>query len=65
MPGTGEIIVIMAVAFLLFGPQKMPEIGRSVGKALRELQKMRDELMNTVNGSLDDEDTDPRRKYDR
>ena len=45
MPGFPEMVVIVAVALLLFGPEKMPEIGRAVGKALRELQKMRNEIM--------------------
>lgn len=56
MIGGTEIIVILAFAFLLFGPQKMPEIGRSVGKALRELQKVREEFMGGVDSALDDKD---------
>lgn len=60
MPGGGELLVILGVAFLLFGPQKMPEIGRSVGRALRELHKVRDEFLH----GLDDDwnlDDKPRR----
>lgn len=57
MFGGSEIIVILAVAFLLFGPQKMPEIGRSVGKALRELQKVREEFMSGIDAAVDDKDT--------
>ena len=56
MPGGTEILVILAVTFLLFGPKKMPEIGRNVGKALRELQKIREEFMNSVESALDDKD---------
>lgn len=56
MFGGSEIIVILAVAFLLFGPQKMPEIGRSVGRALRELQKMREELMNGIDSAMNDDE---------
>lgn len=56
MLGGSEIIVILAFAFLLFGPQKMPEIGRSIGKALRELQKVREEFMSGVESVMDDKD---------
>jgi len=45
--------MILAAAFLLFGPSKMPEIGRGVGRALRELQKVRNEFLH----GLDDEDS--------
>jgi len=35
----GEIFVIVAVIFIIFGPQKIPEIARKVGKGLREVKK--------------------------
>ncbi|AFY54452.1 twin arginine-targeting protein translocase, TatA/E family [Rivularia sp. PCC 7116] len=37
--GLPEMAVIMAVALLVFGPKKLPEIGRSMGKALRGFQE--------------------------
>jgi sec-independent protein translocase protein TatA len=37
--GSPEIIVIMLIALLLFGPKKLPEIGRTLGGAVRELKK--------------------------
>jgi sec-independent protein translocase protein TatA len=36
--GLPEMILIMAVALLIFGPKKLPEIGRSVGKAIKGFQ---------------------------
>jgi TatA/E family protein of Tat protein translocase len=36
--GTQELIVIFIVAFLVFGPKKLPELGRTLGKGLRELK---------------------------
>ncbi len=36
--GTQELIVIFIVAFLVFGPKKLPELGRTIGKGLRELK---------------------------
>lgn len=42
--GTPEIIIILVIALVVFGPQKLPEIGRQVGSALRELNKMRSDV---------------------
>ena len=36
--GTQELIVIFIVAFLVFGPKKLPELGRTLGKGIRELK---------------------------
>lgn len=36
--GLPEMIVIMVIAVLIFGPKKLPEIGRSMGKAIRSFQ---------------------------
>lgn len=33
--GTGEIILIVVVALLIFGPKKLPQLGRSVGESIR------------------------------
>lgn len=38
--GTQEIVVILVIALIVFGPQKLPEIGRQIGTAMRELRKM-------------------------
>ena len=47
--GPAEILVILFVALLVFGPQRLPEVGRQVGAAIRELRRMQD----TVRGELD------------
>jgi sec-independent protein translocase protein TatA len=36
--GTGEIILLLAVALLLFGAKRLPEIGRSLGGGMREFK---------------------------
>jgi len=36
--GGGELLVTVFILFLLFGPKKLPEIGRSLGKAMREFR---------------------------
>jgi sec-independent protein translocase protein TatA len=53
--GPGELIVIMAVALIVFGPKKLPEIGKGIGKAMREFNKARNDFMDSINTDLDHE----------
>ena len=46
--GIPELIVIFTVALLVFGPRKLPEIGKSLGKAMKEFQRARTDLMSTL-----------------
>jgi len=46
--GLPEIIVILIVALLLFGPSKLPEVARSIGKTLDELRKVADDVKETL-----------------
>ncbi len=49
--GPTELILIFVVALLVFGPKRLPEIGRSVGKAIREFKKTSEE----IKGRIEDE----------
>ena len=42
--GPAELIVIFLVALLIVGPTRLPEIGRTIGKAMRELRKASDDF---------------------
>jgi sec-independent protein translocase protein TatA len=42
--GMPEMILIMTVALIVFGPKKLPEIGRTIGKAIREFKKSTEEI---------------------
>ncbi|MBD2295631.1 TatA/E family twin arginine-targeting protein translocase [Anabaena sphaerica FACHB-251] len=44
--GLPEMAVIMVVALLIFGPKKLPEIGRSLGKTIRSFQEASNEFQN-------------------
>ena len=37
--GWGEILVILVIALLILGPRRLPDVGRSLGKAIREFQR--------------------------
>ncbi len=52
--GTQELIVIFIVAFLVFGPKKLPELGRTLGKGIRELKA----AMRGVKESFEEAETD-------
>jgi len=52
--GTPEIILILLLALLLFGPQKLPELGKSLAKAIKEFKRASAELQETIEREVDD-----------
>ena len=46
--GMGEIVVILIVALLFLGPDKLPEAAKQIGKTIRELRKHTDNLKETI-----------------
>jgi sec-independent protein translocase protein TatA len=54
--GVPELIVILAIALLIFGPKKLPEVGRSLGKALREFRKTSDEIKEKIEEEIQAEE---------
>ncbi len=46
--GFPELLIILAIALLIFGPKKLPEVGRSIGRALREFRKTSDEIKEKI-----------------
>jgi len=50
--GPTELILIFIVALLVFGPRKLPEIGKSVGKAIREFKKASEELKGRIEDEI-------------
>jgi TatA/E family protein of Tat protein translocase len=55
--GLPELLLIFAVALIVFGPRKLPEIGRTLGKALGEFKKATDDLKNTIEREVHIEET--------
>ena len=51
--GPAELILIFIVALLVFGPKKLPEIGRSVGKAIREFKKTSEEIKGRIEEEIE------------
>jgi TatA/E family protein of Tat protein translocase len=50
--GMPELIVIMVIALIIFGPRKLPELGRSLGKSLGEFKRASNELRNTLDEEI-------------
>ena len=63
MGGIGgiEIFIILVVALVIFGPQKLPEMGRSLGKAIREFKSAGTEIQDELTKAADEieKDTEP------
>jgi TatA/E family protein of Tat protein translocase len=58
--GVPEMIFILLLALLIFGPKKLPEIGRTLGKGMSEFRKASSELTRSINAELSlDEDPTP------
>ena len=54
--GPAELIMIFLVALLIVGPKRLPEIGRTVGKAMREFRKATDDFKQHLDFDVDDDD---------
>ena len=50
--GLPEILVILVLALLIFGPKRLPEVGRTIGKGLAEFRKATTDLKRSVNAEL-------------
>jgi sec-independent protein translocase protein TatA len=55
--GLPELLLIFAVALIVFGPRRLPEIGKTLGKALNEFKKASEELKNTIEREVRVEET--------
>lgn len=54
----GEIFIIVAVIFIVFGPQKIPEIARKLGKGMQEVKKASTEIQREINRETNQYKTD-------
>ncbi|HEX21165.1 MAG TPA: twin-arginine translocase TatA/TatE family subunit [Actinobacteria bacterium] len=56
--GIPELVIILIVVLVIFGPKKLPQIGKSLGSAIRELRK------STVDDNSDKDKTDAKEKVE-
>ena len=50
--GMPEMLVILVIALVVFGPRKLPELGRSLGKSLNEFKKASNDLRSTLEDEI-------------
>ena len=50
--GMPELIIIFVIALIIFGPRKLPELGRSLGKSINEFKRASNELRNTLDEEI-------------
>lgn len=55
--GLSELIVILVIALIVFGPGKLPQVGKALGSSIREFKKASRE----ITAEIEDEDDEPRR----
>ena len=56
MIGSQELILILAILLLVFGPTKLPEIAKELGRMILEFNKMSAHITDTVSSTLNDEE---------
>ncbi len=56
--GPMELIIILVIALVVFGPKRLPDMGRSLGKAIREFRNAGKEIQNDIAESIDENERD-------
>jgi len=54
--GIQELILILVIALVIFGPKKLPELGRSLGKSLAEFRRATNEMKRSIEKELEEPD---------
>jgi sec-independent protein translocase protein TatA len=57
--GLQELVVIFVIALIVFGPKNLPQLGRSMGRAMREFRRASDEFRSTIETNLQIHEIDP------
>ena len=61
--GVPELIIIFVVALIVFGPKKLPELGKSLGKGLAEFRRASNELKSTIEEEVRAIEAEPPSRY--
>jgi len=50
--GPGELILVLVIVLILFGPGKLPDIGKAIGRGVNEFRKASNNLEDTIRGEV-------------
>jgi sec-independent protein translocase protein TatA len=50
IPGAGELILLLVIVLIIFGPGRLPDVGQAIGKGIREFRKASSDLEESVRG---------------
>jgi Tat protein translocase TatB subunit len=53
--GTSELLVILLIALIVLGPKEIPKVARTLGRAMREFQRVTDELRHTIDMEIEND----------
>jgi sec-independent protein translocase protein TatA len=52
--GFGEILLILLLALIIFGPRRLPEMGKTIGRSLREFRRATSEIRSEIQADIDE-----------
>lgn len=52
--GTSEILIILLIALLVLGPKEIPKVARTIGRTMRDLQRAKNELRQTIDAEFEE-----------
>lgn len=55
--GSSELLIILVIALLVLGPNEIPKIARTLGRGMRELERAKNELKNSIQYELDEQES--------
>ena len=54
--GATELIIIVAIALIIFGPGKLPDVGKALGRSINEFKKASKDVQKEINEAIKDDD---------
>ena len=55
--GTSEILIILVIALLVLGPNEIPKIAKALGRGMRELERAKNELKDSIQFEIDEQES--------
>lgn len=63
--GMTELVIILALALIIFGPGKLPDVGKAIGRSLNEFKKASKDVQKEINEAIKNDDKTVKESNDR